>query len=70
MKKILAVLLLVLALGIVSGCGPKRSDTERTARRLERHQRSVKRDSEALHEDLETFWLTDEPGHLSRWEGH
>ena len=65
MKKILAVLLLVLALGIVNGCGPK---TERTARRLERHQRAVQSDSEALPEDLETFWLTDEPGQLNRWD--
>ena len=70
MKKILAVLLLVLALGIVNGCGPKRSSTERSARRLEQHQRTVQRDSEALPEDLETFWLTNEPGHLNRWDGH
>ncbi len=67
MKKLLAVLLLVLALGMVSGCGPK---TERTARRLERRDRTFRRELEALPEDIETFLLYNEPQHLSRWEGH
>ena len=68
MKKIVSMLLLVLALGIVSGCAPEGHKTERTARRIERRDRSVQSDLEGLTEDVETFWLTDEPGHLNRWE--
>ncbi len=68
MKKIVVVLLLVLALGIVSGCAPENPRTERAARRIERRDQSIQRGLEGLPEDVETFWLTDEPGHLSRWE--
>ena len=70
MKKIVAVLLLVLALAIVSGCAPEGPQTERTARRIERRDQSIQRDLEGLPEDVETFWLTNEPGHLNRWEAH
>ena len=70
MKKIVQVLLLVLALGIVSGCAPGGPKTERTARRIERRDQAIQRDLEGLPEDVETLLLTDEPGHLNRWEGH
>ncbi len=68
MKRLLAILLLVLALSIVSGCAPEGPKTERTARRIERRDLRIQSDLEGLPEDVETFWLTDEPGHLSRWE--
>ena len=67
MKRLLAVLLLILALGIVSGCGAK---SERSARRVERRNRTMRRDLEGIPEDVETFWLYDEPGHLDKWAGH
>ncbi len=68
MKKIVVVLLLVFALGIVSGCAPEGPRTERAARRMERRDRSIQSDLEELPEDVETFWLTDGPGHFNRWE--
>jgi len=70
MKKIVVVLLLVLALGIVSGCAPEGPRTERTARRIERRDQSIQGGLEGLPEDVETFWLTNEPGRLNKWEGH
>lgn len=70
MKRLLAILLLILALGIVSGCGSKGSRSERSARRIERRNQTISRDLEGLPEDIETFWLYDEPGHLNRWVGH
>ena len=70
MKRLMAVLLLVLALGIISGCAPKGPKTERTARRIERRNRAMSRDLEAIPEDIETFWLYDHPGHLNRWLVH
>ena len=66
MKRFLASLLLVLALGVISGCGPK---TERSVRLKEQRNRTIQRNMEALSEDVETFWLTDEPLRLNRWEG-
>ena len=68
MKRLMAILLLVLALGIISGCGgPK---TERAARRQERRALALRRDREALPEDVESILLYGEPMHLGRWEGH
>ena len=69
MKRLMAILLLVLALSIISGCGPK-TKTERAARREERRDRTIRRELQGLPEDIETFWLTDDPQHLNRWEGH
>ena len=66
MKRLMAILLLVLALGIISGCGPK---LERTARREERRDLTLRRDWQALPEDWESLWLYGQPMHLSRWEG-
>jgi len=66
MKTFLAMLLLILGLGIVSGCQPK---DERSARRVEQRNQVIHRDLEGLQDDWETFWLTDEPLHLNRWEG-
>ncbi len=70
MKRLMAVLLLVLALGIISGCAPKGPKTERTARREDRRDLALRRDWEGIPEDWETFWLYNEPMHLSWWEGH
>ena len=70
MKRLLAILLLVLALGIVSGCAPNGPKTERTARRIERRDLSIQSDLEGLPEDVETFWLTHDSWRLSRWQGH
>ena len=67
MKIFLAMLLLIIGLGIVSGCEPK---DEPSARRIERRNQVIHRDLEGLQDDWETFWLTDEPLHLNRWEGH
>ena len=67
MKRLMAILLLVLALGIISGCGP---NTERSARRQERRALALRRDREALPEDVESILLYGEPMHLNRWEGH
>ena len=66
MKTLLVILLLVLGLGVVAGCGPK---DERSARRIERRNRTIRRDVDALRDDWEIFWLTDEPMHLGRYEG-
>ena len=68
MKKVMAVLLLVLALGIVSGCAPENPRTERNARRIERRDRTIQSGLEALPEDVETLLLTDKPQNLSRWD--
>ena len=68
MKKVMAVLLLVLAVGFVSGCAPESTRTERNARRIERRDRVIQSDLEGLPEDVETLLLTDEPQNFSRWE--
>ncbi len=68
MKKVMAVLLLVLALGIVSGCAPENPRTERSARRIERRDRSIQTGLEGLPEDVETLLLTDKPQNLSKWD--
>ncbi len=68
MKKVMAVLLLVLALGFVSGCAPENSRTERNAQRIERRDRVIQSGLEGLPEDVETLLLTDESQNLSRWE--
>ncbi len=68
MKKVMAALLLVLALSIVSGCALENPRTERAARRIERRDQSIQNDLEGLPEDVETLWLTNEPQHLSRWD--
>ena len=67
MKRLMAILLLVLALGIISGCGPK---LERTARREERRDLTLRRDLEGIPDDWESLWLYGQPMHLGRWEGH
>lgn len=68
MKKIMALLLSILALVIVSGCGGENPRTERSARRIERRDQTIQRNLEGLPEDIEVFWLTDEPQRYSRWE--
>ncbi len=68
MKKVMAVLLLVLALGFVSGCAPENPRTERNVRRIQRRDRAIQAGLEALPEDIETLLLTDEPQSLSRWD--
>ena len=65
MKKVLAILSLILMLTIVSGCGPK---TERTAYRQEQRNQAIKRGLDNIMRDVELFWLTDEPMRLSRWD--
>jgi len=65
MKKLLAAILLALVMLIVSGCGPK---TERTVRREEQRNQTIRRNLEGLPQDIEVFWMTDEPLRLSRWE--
>ena len=65
MKLFLTMILLVLGLGILAGCEPK---DERTARRIEERNRSIRTDLEALPDDWETFWLTDQPSRLSRYD--
>ena len=70
MKKTVQVLLLVFALGIVSGCAPEGLRTERAARRIERRDRAIQRDLEGLPYDIEALLLTNESMHLNRWEGH
>ena len=66
MKIFLASLLLVLGLGFMAGCGPK---DERSARRIETRSESIRRDLKNLPHDWELFWMTDEPSHLTRWDG-
>ena len=66
MKKLLAVLLLIITFGIISGCN---SMTERNVRRRERRNQTLARNLESLPHDVELFWLTDEPLHLNRYEG-
>lgn len=66
MKKLLAVLLLVLTVASISGCN---SMTERNVRRREQRNQTIARNLEALPHDVEVFWLTDEPLHLNRYEG-
>ena len=68
MKKIITALLLILALSVVSGCIAENPRTERSARRIERRDQSIQNDLEGLPEDIEAFWLTNEPQSLSRWE--
>ena len=68
MKKVMAVLLLILALGFVSGCAPENPRTERNARRIERRDRAIQGGLEGLPEDIETLLLTDESQNLSRWD--
>ena len=68
MKRIMAALLLVLALSMVSGCIAENPRTERSARRIERRDQSIQNDLEGLPEDIEAFWLTNEPQSLSRWQ--
>ena len=65
MKIFASGVLLVLGLSILAGCDPK---SERTARRTEDRNRAIRTDVNALSDDWETFWLTDEPSRLSRWE--
>ena len=69
MKRLMAILLLVLALSIISGCGPK-TKGERAARREERRDLALRRDWEGIPEDWESIWLYGQPMHLGRWEGH
>ena len=66
MKRVLALVMVILALAAVTGCGPK---TERTVRREEQRNRTIQRNLEELPQDIEVFWLTDEPLHLNRHEG-
>lgn len=66
MKKLLAVVLLIITLGIISGC---KSMTERSVRRRNQRNHVIARNLEALPRDIEVFWLTDEPLHLNRYEG-
>ena len=73
MKRLMAVVLLVLAMGIVSGCGPKKKTTiktERAARREERRDLAVRREWEGIPDDWESIWLYGQPMRLGRWEGH
>jgi hypothetical protein len=66
MKIFLALVLLVMGLGILVGCGPK--DDERSARRIEERNRAIRTDLDGLQDDWQTFWLTDEPSRLSRYD--
>ncbi len=68
MKKLLAVISLLFVMGVVSGCNSTSPKTEHAARRVEQRDRTIRRDLGSLPDDIETFWLYDEPGHLSRWE--
>lgn len=65
MKTLLVILLLVLGLSVVAGCGPR---DERSARRIEQRNRTIRKDLDALRDDWEIFWLTNEPMHLGRRE--
>ena len=65
MKIFLATVLLVLGLSVLLGCEPK---DERSARRIEQRNQAIRTDLEALPDDWETFWLTDEPSRLSRYD--
>ena len=65
MKIFLAMVLLVLGLGILAGCAPK---DERSARRIEERNRTIRSDLDGLQDDWQTFWLTDEPSRLSRYD--
>ena len=65
MKIFLAMVLLVLGLGILVGCGPK---DERSARRIEERNRAIRTDLDGLQDDWQTFWMTDEPSRLSRYD--
>ena len=67
MKIFLALLLLLLGLGIMAGCGQPKD--ERSARRIETRNEAIRRDLNNLPHDWELFWMTDEPSHLSRWDG-
>ena len=65
MKTLWVMLLLVLGLSVVAGCEPK---DERSARRIERRNQTIRKDLDALRDDWEVFWMTDEPSHLGRYE--
>jgi len=65
MKIFLAMVLLVMGLGILVGCAPK---DERSARRIEERNRAIRTDLDGLQDDWQTFWLTDEPSRLSRYD--
>ena len=65
MKIFMTVVLLVLGLGILVGCEPK---DERSARRIEERNRAIRTDLDGLQDDWQTFWLTDEPSRLSRYD--
>ena len=68
MKRIITALLVVLALSMVSGCIADNPRTERSARRIERRDQSIQNDMEGFPEDIEAWWLTNEPQSLSRWQ--
>ena len=65
MKIFLAMVLLVMGLGVLVGCEPK---DERSARRIEERNRSIRTDLDGLQDDWQTFWMTDEPSRLSRYD--
>ena len=65
MKTFMTVVLLVLGLGVLAGCEPK---DERSARRIEERNRAIRTDLDGLQDDWQTFWLTDEPSRLTRYD--
>ncbi len=69
MKRVLALAMMILALALAVGCAHDEPKTERTVRLEEQRERTIQRNKESLEEDVQTFWLNDEPLHLNRHDG-
>ena len=62
-KVIIAFLLIALAFCVL-GCQTTSRDSEQS---IQQYSRIAELNRRMLSEDMEAFWLLDQPSHLTRW---
>ncbi len=66
MKRIALFLTLLISSFLIAGCGGGVADDSRA--RQDRWKRSFQTDAKQFNDDLDSFFLMEQPGRLSYWQ--